>query len=205
MARPHRQLTKSFMLGVPDAIATLSRAGMKVWVLTGDKVETAINIGLSCNLISVDMELMRIEVDSQSDVDKELDLCTKTIENLGEAVPAMIVDGRSLGFILEHKHRSRLFFEICRHCTAVIACRVSPRQKASVIKMVKQFVRPEPMTLAIGDGANDVSMIQVIFRAHNQFLISSLEGELTSTGCIPGGTHWHRDFGQRRDASCALK
>lgn len=40
----------------------------------------------------------------------------------------------------------------------VLACRVSPKQKASVIKLVKrQF--PGKTALAIGDGANDVAMI----------------------------------------------
>jgi phospholipid-transporting ATPase len=45
--------------GVPDAIHTLQMAGIKVWVLTGDRQETAINIGMSCRLISESMNLVR--------------------------------------------------------------------------------------------------------------------------------------------------
>ena len=46
--------------GVPDAIHTLQMAGIKVWVLTGDRQETAINIGMSCRLISESMNLVRV-------------------------------------------------------------------------------------------------------------------------------------------------
>jgi magnesium-transporting ATPase (P-type) len=44
--------------GVPDTIHTLQQAGIKVWVLTGDRQETAINIGLSCRLITESMNLV---------------------------------------------------------------------------------------------------------------------------------------------------
>ena len=44
--------------GVPDTIHTLQMAGIKVWVLTGDRQETAINIGMSCKLISESMNLV---------------------------------------------------------------------------------------------------------------------------------------------------
>ena len=47
--------------GVPDAISILADAGIKLWVLTGDKVETAINIGFSCNLLGNDMQLLVIK------------------------------------------------------------------------------------------------------------------------------------------------
>src|SRR6202034_4416317 len=49
--------------GVPDAISLLGKAGIKLWVLTGDKVETAINIGFSCNLLDNDMDLIVFSVD----------------------------------------------------------------------------------------------------------------------------------------------
>jgi len=45
-------------VGVPETLQVFARAGVKVWVLTGDKQETAINIGLSCNLLTPDMELI---------------------------------------------------------------------------------------------------------------------------------------------------
>lgn len=37
--------------GVPEAVATLLDADVKVWMITGDKQETAINIGISCKLV----------------------------------------------------------------------------------------------------------------------------------------------------------
>jgi phospholipid-translocating ATPase len=46
--------------GVPDAIEQLHRAGIKLWILTGDKLQTAIEIGYSCNLLKADMEVMII-------------------------------------------------------------------------------------------------------------------------------------------------
>lgn len=56
--------------------------------------------------------------------------------------------------------------ELAQQCRAVIACRVSPLQKSQVVSLVKNNVKPEPVTLAIGDGANDVSMIQVSSLSH---------------------------------------
>lgn len=46
-------------------------------------------------------------------------------------------------------------------CRSVIACRLNPKQKSEVVKMVKSYISPSPLTLAVGDGANDCSMIQV--------------------------------------------
>lgn len=46
--------------GVPDTIADLLDGGIKVWVLTGDKMETAINIGYSCRLLSSKMVLLKV-------------------------------------------------------------------------------------------------------------------------------------------------
>jgi phospholipid-transporting ATPase len=51
--------------GVPETIHTLQQAGIKIWVLTGDRQETAINIGLSCKLISDDMSLIIVNQDNK--------------------------------------------------------------------------------------------------------------------------------------------
>jgi magnesium-transporting ATPase (P-type) len=59
----------------------------------------------------------------------------------------------------KHKH---LLLRLAMQCEAVICCRVSPLQKALVVKLIKNGL--SVMTLAIGDGANDVSMIQVLVR-----------------------------------------
>ncbi|CAG8793088.1 13715_t:CDS:2, partial [Acaulospora morrowiae] len=83
---------------------------------------------------------------------------------------ALIIDGHTLGFALE-KDLEKSFLELATMCKAVVCCRVSPLQKALVVKLVKRHLKA--ILLAIGDGANDVSMIQA---AHVGVGISGLEG-----------------------------
>ncbi|KAF8070424.1 calcium transporting ATPase [Lyophyllum atratum] len=160
--------------GVPDTIHTLQMAGIKVWVLTGDRQETAINIGMSCRLISESMNLVIVNEDNARDtadfLSKRLN-AIKNQRNSGELEDlALIIDGKSLGFALE-KDISKTFLELAIMCKAVICCRVSPLQKALVVKLVKK--NQKAILLAIGDGANDVSMIQA---AHVGVGISGVEG-----------------------------
>lgn len=159
--------------GVPETIATLQTAGIKVWVLTGDRQETAINIGMSCKLISEEMILILInEEDKEATRDalaRRLAACRSTAESEPE-VFALIIDGKSLGFALE-KDLEKDFLDLAVMCKAVVCCRVSPLQKALVVKLVKRHLKA--ILLAIGDGANDVSMIQA---AHVGIGISGMEG-----------------------------
>ncbi|KAK4705641.1 phospholipid-transporting ATPase, partial [Phenoliferia sp. Uapishka_3] len=160
--------------GVPDTIHTLQQAGIKIWVLTGDRQETAINIGLSCRLISESMSLVIVNEDNMHDT---RDFLTKRLEavknarNAGDFEElALVIDGKSLSFALE-KDLSGIFLELAVMCKAVVCCRVSPLQKALVVKLVKKNLKAN--LLAIGDGANDVSMIQA---AHVGVGISGVEG-----------------------------
>jgi phospholipid-translocating ATPase len=160
--------------GVPDTIALLAEAGIKLWVLTGDKVETAINIGFSCNLLNNDMELIvfKIEDDQISTAEAELDKHLARFNLAGSdedlkrarknhAPPppthAIVIDGDSLKLVLDVQLRQK-FLLLCKECKSVLCCRVSPAQKAAVVSMVKNGL--DVMTLSIGDGANDVAMIQ---------------------------------------------
>ncbi|KAF8200726.1 calcium transporting ATPase [Pholiota molesta] len=160
--------------GVPDTIHTLQMAGIKVWVLTGDRQETAINIGMSCRLISESMNLVIVNEENAHDTHEFLTKRLSAIKNqrsTGELEDlALIIDGKSLGFALE-KELSKIFLELAIMCKAVICCRVSPLQKALVVKLVKK--NQKAILLAIGDGANDVSMIQA---AHVGVGISGVEG-----------------------------
>lgn len=161
--------------GVPDTIHTLQTAGIKVWVLTGDRQETAINIGMSCKLISEDMTLLIVNEENpaatRDNIQKKLDAVNSPQSTGGEHdVLALVIDGKSLTFALE-KDMEKLFLDLAVKCRAVICCRVSPLQKALVVKLVKRHVKA--LTLAIGDGANDVSMIQA---AHVGVGISGVEG-----------------------------
>ena len=160
--------------GVPDTIALLGQAGIKLWVLTGDKVETAINIGFACNLLGNDMDLivLRFDSDDLSAVEAELDKNLQTFNMTGSdkelqaakknheppgPTHAIVIDGDALKLVLEPQLRQK-FLLLCKQCKAVLCCRVSPSQKAAVVQLVKNSL--DVMTLSIGDGANDVAMIQ---------------------------------------------
>ncbi|KAL4878993.1 hypothetical protein BJY04DRAFT_229508 [Aspergillus karnatakaensis] len=157
--------------GVPDTIHTLQTAGIKVWVLTGDRQETAINIGMSCKLISEDMTLLIINEENAQATRDNLTKKLQAVQSQPEAEQmALIIDGKSLTFALE-KDMEKLFLDLAVLCKAVVCCRVSPLQKALVVKLVKRHLKS--LLLAIGDGANDVSMIQA---AHVGVGISGVEG-----------------------------
>lgn len=113
--------------GVPEAIATLQQAGIKVWVLTGDRQETAINIGLSCRLISESMSLVIVNEetmhDTKSYITKKLEQikAQKSTGDLEEL--ALVIDGKSLTYALE-KEISGLFLELAVMCKAVVCCKL---------------------------------------------------------------------------------
>ncbi|KAL2201257.1 hypothetical protein P885DRAFT_73604 [Corynascus similis CBS 632.67] len=162
--------------GVPETIHTLQEAGIKVWVLTGDRQETAINIGMSCKLLSEDMMLLIVNEESAEATRDNLQKKLDAIHSQGDGTIemgtlALIIDGKSLTYALE-KDMEKLFLDLAIKCKAVICCRVSPLQKAMVVKLVKKYQK-ESILLAIGDGANDVSMIQA---AHIGIGISGMEG-----------------------------
>ncbi|CAG9333982.1 unnamed protein product [Blepharisma stoltei] len=200
--------------GVPEAIETLMGGGIKVWVLTGDKKETAINIGYSCKLLHPDMEIMKISANTMEESkqqiktnlakyvkgernrhnsvlnkirvvtdntpgdtinpnkkrkgtryqvvsdDKEQFEGELKVPNLENLNLGLIIDGKTLGFILSDSITVKYFMMLATLCHAVILCRVTPLQKSEIVKLVKKQLAFRPMTLAIGDGANDVSMIQ---------------------------------------------
>ncbi|KAK8686269.1 hypothetical protein V6N13_125296 [Hibiscus sabdariffa] len=164
--------------GVPECIDKLAQAGIKIWVLTGDKMETAINIGFACSLLRQSMK--QIVINSETPENKALEksgvksaaavafkasvlqqiaegkqLLSSSTEN-SEAL-ALIIDGKSLIYALEDDIRD-IFLELAIGCASVICCRSSPKQKALVTRLVK--TKTGSTTLAIGDGANDVSMLQ---------------------------------------------
>ena len=75
---------------------------------------------------------------------------------------AMVIDESTLDLLLDNDVKY-IFLAVARECKSVICCRCSPFQKAEVVKLVTQpklMWGPGHITLAIGDGANDVPMIQ---------------------------------------------
>ncbi|KAJ1996031.1 phospholipid transporting ATPase [Coemansia spiralis] len=223
--------------GVPETIAQLSLAGIKLWVLTGDKTETAINIGYSCNLLNNDMQLIVVKADDKDATHEQLERALqefgdthgdlsyigggggpmsgvqrknpgawrrllgrsskgngknpafqharevaqnknhrrgikgiwddvrtrnipverKGVEVKHDAPLGLVIDGNSLKYALE-PDLAPLLLELAVRCQSVLCCRVSPLQKALVVRLVKEGLGT--LCLSIGDGANDVSMIQ---------------------------------------------
>nr|XP_026489738.1 probable phospholipid-transporting ATPase IF [Vanessa tameamea] len=158
--------------GVTDALAALRRAGIRTWVLTGDKVETAINVAQSCAHISEnDRRMFLVNIDNEEALEANLNICQRTLQEPSYRDFTLIVDGMSMSCILDKPFAST-FVDISMKCDAVLCCRLSPIQKAKIVKLIKQS--PErPVTAAIGDGANDISMIQ---EAHVGFGIFGKEG-----------------------------
>ncbi|XP_061553468.1 phospholipid-transporting ATPase ID-like isoform X2 [Phycodurus eques] len=183
--------------GVPQTIEQLAKADIKIWVLTGDKQETAENIGYSCNMLQEEMDVFVVSANTAEGVKEELlsarkKMCpgaaeepnvtkaragllwlrkTETVhDDKVDGKYALVINGHSLAFALEKGLELELLRTACM-CQTVICCRVTPLQKAQVVKLVKKY--KQAVTLAIGDGANDVSMIKA---AHIGVGISGQEG-----------------------------
>ncbi|XP_077785871.1 phospholipid-transporting ATPase IF isoform X7 [Podarcis muralis] len=156
---------------VQETIEALRLAGIKVWVLTGDKHETAVSVSLSCGHFHRTMNILElVQHKSDSTCAEQLRQLARRIEEDHVIQHGLVVDGTSLSLAL--RQHEKLFMEVCRNCSAVLCCRMAPLQKAKVVRLLK--TSPEkPITLAIGDGANDVSMIQ---EAHVGIGIMGKEG-----------------------------
>ncbi|XP_065873586.1 phospholipid-transporting ATPase 2 isoform X2 [Euphorbia lathyris] len=145
--------------GVPETIETLRKAGINFWMLTGDKQNTAIQIALSCNFISPEPkgQLLLLDGKTEDEVSRSLErvLLTMRITTSEPKDVAFVVDGWALEILLKHYRRS--FTELAILSRTAICCRVTPSQKAQLVQLLKSC---EYRTLAIGDGGNDVRMIQ---------------------------------------------
>ncbi|XP_076414963.1 phospholipid-transporting ATPase IK isoform X5 [Peromyscus maniculatus bairdii] len=203
--------------GVPETIRCLKKGNIKVWVLTGDKPETAVNIGFACKLLSENMIIME-DKDIKRLLDNYWNEQHRSFKMMTHHNMALIINGefldqlllslrkepralvqnavvdevaqepvmsrmdflqarrisqmfRSFGSSLApspsvtsktgespEEQRERAFVDLASKCQAVICCRVTPKQKALVVALVKKY--QQVVTLAIGDGANDVNMIK---------------------------------------------
>ena len=157
--------------GVPMAIDKLRRANIKLWMLTGDKRETAVNIGYSCRLVK-DYSSITILDCTTGDVEHIINAAIQKISEGRVAHSVVIIDGQTLATIENEKNLNSYFFDLIIMCDAVICCRASPSQKAGLVRAVRKKVNGS-VTLAIGDGANDVAMIQ---EAHVGIGIMGKEG-----------------------------
>lgn len=159
---------------VDKAIHAMKKAGIKVWVLTGDKVETAINIGYSCHLLNEKMELYVIDGKSRTDCLSQIaDSRKNQINSEGLRSSGTVVSGDSLFKIMSSERITKQFLKLACSSAVLIACRMSPKQKADIVRLIQRH-DPKTITLAIGDGANDVNMITA---AHIGVGISGVEGQ----------------------------
>lgn len=135
---------------VQTSLENLQNAGIKIWMLTGDKVETAICIARSTRLVSRIQAVFTCIADNKDDAEQLLNEYSERTD------AALIIDGETLQICIDHLQK--LFLDVATKASAVVCCRCSPTQKAVVVKLVKG--RTKKRCAAIGDGGNDVSMIQ---------------------------------------------
>ena len=178
-------------------INSMIKTGMRVWMLTGDKLDTAKNIATSCKLFQNDMNIIEINEnqskdklktqmiselkqiynnnknyiknqnnqntdDENDDDDENTKINTaskknKNINNNYETNLGLIIASSELVKIFNDNELLTIFHTLCVNCLAVVCCRVSPKQKAQLVNMVK--VTDKAITMSVGDGANDVGMI----------------------------------------------
>ncbi|XP_060888831.1 phospholipid-transporting ATPase IH isoform X2 [Labrus mixtus] len=178
-----------------DTIESLHKAGMKVWVLTGDKMETAAATCYASKLFRRNTQILELttkRTEEQSLHDVLFDLSRTVLRQHGGMTRdtfsslsgdctdyGLIIDGATLSAVMRPAQEDsnsgnykEIFLEICRNCSAVLCCRMAPLQKAQIVKLIKAS-KEHPITLAIGDGANDVSMI---LEAHVGIGIMGKEG-----------------------------
>ncbi|KAB5545865.1 hypothetical protein GE09DRAFT_1132712 [Coniochaeta sp. 2T2.1] len=178
--------------GVPETVDRLRRANIKVWMLTGDKRETAINIAHSARICLPASQLFILDV-VKGDLEGQL---AAIMEDLGLDTPTritvrhsvVVIDGSTLAVIEDPNSVAlqQLFSTLIPAVDSVICCRASPAQKARLVRSIRSnlSIRPrgifhalfhstKPLTLAIGDGANDLAMIA---EAHVGVGISGKEG-----------------------------
>uniref|UniRef100_A0A8D0HJK7 P-type phospholipid transporter n=1 Tax=Sphenodon punctatus TaxID=8508 RepID=A0A8D0HJK7_SPHPU len=149
-------------------------------MLTGDKQETAVNIAYACSLFEPDDKVFTLKTQSQDAcallMNDILEDIKKSIYEKGNCSPkrlsislassaptpkfnaGLVIDGKTLDFAV-HESLQSTFLELTEWFRSVVCCRATPLQKSKVVKLVRKEL--QVMTLAIGDGANDVSMIQV--------------------------------------------
>ncbi|KAJ9456213.1 Phospholipid-transporting ATPase tat-1 [Diplonema papillatum] len=193
-------LEDKLQLRVPHTIQAMRDAGVKVWMITGDKKNTAMNIGHACSLLDKELDdpladppIEPIDLDAEGIddpqvIEKMLDDALEKVEKYeAEQKPfAVVVTSSVLKHCFAVKGRkanktstsdegnpaAEKLHSITVEAKSVIVARATPKEKAQVVDMIKSR-NDWNVTLAIGDGANDVAMIQ---KAHVGIGIKGLEG-----------------------------
>uniref|UniRef100_A0A673YFM0 Phospholipid-transporting ATPase n=1 Tax=Salmo trutta TaxID=8032 RepID=A0A673YFM0_SALTR len=146
--------------GVPETIAKLAKADIKIWVLTGDKKgmrEKRYNLRGGQSLWWE--SLWSVHLYNEILYEKKKKRRRLRLKRLGKR-PASTTPQDAAQPIDDWEKETRQvdFVNMACECEAVICCRVTPKQKANVVSLVKKYKKA--VTLSIGDGANDVNMIK---------------------------------------------
>ncbi|PTB66999.1 phospholipid-translocating P-type ATPase [Trichoderma citrinoviride] len=163
--------------GVPETIDRLRRANIKIWMLTGDKRETAINIAHSARICRPGSDVYIIDA-TKGSLETQLSAMAEDL-TVGSIHSVVVIDGQTLAAVEKSEALSVQFFAIMLRVDSVICCRASPAQKALLVRTVRSKLKAyrgknrRGLTLAIGDGANDLAMIQA---SHVGIGISGKEG-----------------------------
>ena len=151
---------------VKETIENLRKGGIKIWMLTGDKAETAKCISVSTGLKSDYQKIFSILYNFETGISIEKiiekikkklnEFNKKAIEKPNENI--LLIEGKIIDFCLR-KELKKLFFLTAIKSPCVICCRCSPTQKSQIVKKIKKYIKKNERTCSIGDGGNDVPMI----------------------------------------------
>jgi phospholipid-translocating ATPase len=186
---------------VQRTIEDLKSAGIQIWMLTGDKVETATSIAISSGLKARRNDLFFMREISTKDE------CNDRIASLARFIQktTLIIDGKTLDTIMAYDDLTKSFFQVAIKAPCVCVCRCSPTQKAEVARLLKIFTQGKRIA-AVGDGGNDVGMI---LEADVGIGIEGKEGmqaslasdfSLTKFGDLKKLILWHGRLSYRRSA-----
>jgi phospholipid-translocating ATPase len=148
---------------VATTIENLRNAGIKLWMLTGDKVETATCISISAGLKAKNHKIFTLTYDQIKDEENKDNEIINLKEKLNEYNNKILIDPHLLiidGDILDLslKYCQQEFYSSAMQAPSVVCCRCSPTQKRLIVSNIKKYTHGR--TAAVGDGGNDVAMIQ---------------------------------------------
>ncbi|KAJ3785305.1 protein transporter [Lentinula aff. detonsa] len=185
---------------VRSTLELMRNAGVKVWMLTGDKVETARCIAISTKMVGRGQYIHEVaKVKTSDEMKSHLDFLQNKLDC------CLVIDGESLQLCLNlYKNE---FVEIATKLSAVVACRCSPTQKADIARLIRAHTGKR--VCCIGDGGNDVSMIQaadvgvgIVGKEGRQASLAA-DFSLTQFSFLSTLLLWHGRLSYRRSATLA--
>ena len=179
---------------ISDVLFSFIEAGIKIWVLTGDKMDTAKSIAYSCKLLDHSFIIFQFDSFNTEDTEQAYIKIRENLKNFFKIFfeknekdksnkYGLIVSLNELNVILGNEEIENLFYSLAIKCNTVLCCRVSPKQKAQMVNLVK-LRQPDVTTLAIGDGANDVNMITTASIGIGIMGVEGLQAARASDYCI---------------------